>query len=77
VAMPDRRMGERACAFVVTRAGAPLTLGEIIEFLSEQKIAKQYLPERLEVVSLLPKTPSGKIQKFRLREMAKEFSGPA
>jgi cyclohexanecarboxylate-CoA ligase len=77
VAMPDRRLGERACAFVVTRAGAPLTPGEIIEFLSKQKVAKQYLPERLEVVAHLPKTPSGKIQKFRLREMAKEFSGPA
>jgi cyclohexanecarboxylate-CoA ligase len=77
VAMPDRRLGERACAFVVTRAGAPLTLGEIVEFLSEQKIAKQYLPERLEVVDQLPKTPSGKIQKFKLRETAKAFGGAA
>ncbi len=74
VAMPDSRLGERACAFVVTREGRRLTLAELTEFLLAQKIAKPYLPERLEIVSSLPKTPSGKIQKFRLREIAKEFA---
>ncbi len=73
VAMPDARLGERACAFVVTREGRPLSLAELSEFLLAQKIAKPYLPERLEILSALPKTPSGKIQKFRLREIAKEF----
>jgi cyclohexanecarboxylate-CoA ligase len=77
VAMPDERLGERACAFVVTRGGVPLTLQEIVDFLSEQKLAKQYLPERLEWVEQLPKTPSGKIQKFRLREIAKGFTALA
>ena len=42
-------------------------------FLSDQKVARQYLPERLEVVAELPLTPSGKIQKFKLREIAKAF----
>ena len=41
------------------------------EFLAAQKIAKQYMPERLEVREALPTTPSGKIQKFKLREMLK------
>jgi cyclohexanecarboxylate-CoA ligase len=71
VAMPDDRLGERACAFVTTRPGAKVTLGDVTAFLSSQHITKNYLPERLEVLSELPRTASGKIQKFRLREMAK------
>lgn len=75
VAMPDERMGERACAFVVAKpdAQAALSLGEISNFLLGRNISKTYLPERLEVVPELPKTPSGKIQKFRLREIAKSL----
>ncbi len=74
VAMPDVRLGERACAFVVTRENRPLTLAELGDFLLSLKIAKQYLPERLEILPSLPKTPSGKIQKFRLREIASRFA---
>lgn len=77
VAMPDPRLGERACAFVVTRGDASLTLADLTAFLLEQKIARQYLPERLELVSQLPKTPSGKIQKFRLREAARQLTPSA
>jgi len=73
VAMPDERLGERACAFVVPKANAEdaLSLKAIADFLKQQNVATNYLPERLEVVKELPKTPSGKIQKFRLRETAK------
>jgi len=73
--MPDERMGERACAFVVAKpdAQAALSLGEISNFLIGRNVSKTYLPERLEVVPELPKTPSGKIQKFRLREIAKSL----
>jgi cyclohexanecarboxylate-CoA ligase len=70
VAMPDARLGERACAFVVTRESTPLALAELARFLGEQGMAKPYWPERLEVVGEMPRTPSGKIQKFRLREVA-------
>jgi cyclohexanecarboxylate-CoA ligase len=70
VAMPDERLGERACAFVVTNTNSPFDLGELTHFLGEQGMAKQYWPERLELLSDLPRTPSGKIQKFKLREMA-------
>jgi len=71
VGMPDARLGERACAFVVPKQGQTLAFEDITHFLSEQKVARQYVPERLELVSEMPVTPSGKIQKFRLREIAK------
>lgn len=71
VGYPDARMGERACAFVTLREGATLTFEEMAAFLKDQKVAMQYIPERLEILPDLPRTPSGKIQKFRLREVAK------
>ena len=37
-----------------------------------QKVSRQYMPERLVVRDAMPTTPSGKIQKFRLREMLRE-----
>lgn len=70
VAMPDPRLGERACAYVSLIPGASLSFDEMIAFLAEQQIATQYLPERLEIIAEMPRTPSGKIQKFQLREAA-------
>ena len=71
VGYPDERLGERACAFVVPRKDASLSFQEMVAFLKAQKMAVQYIPERLEIVAELPRTPSGKIQKFKLREIAK------
>jgi cyclohexanecarboxylate-CoA ligase len=68
VAMPDERLQERACAFVVPKPGQTPTLPELTQFL-EGKVAKVKWPERLEVVSEFPMTPSGKIQKYRLRQV--------
>jgi acyl-CoA synthetase (AMP-forming)/AMP-acid ligase II len=68
VGLPDPRLQERACACIVPIAGAELTFDDIKAFLAEKGVAKQYWPERLEVRPELPRTPSGKIQKFRLRE---------
>jgi cyclohexanecarboxylate-CoA ligase len=68
--MPDARLGERGCAFVIPKADASLDLAELARFLAEQGMAKPYWPERLELVADMPRTPSGKIQKFKLREMA-------
>ena len=70
VAMPDARLGERACAFVTLKANAALDLPALTRFLAEQGMAKTYWPERLELVADMPRTPSGKIQKFKLREIA-------
>jgi len=71
VGMPDARLGERACAFVTLRGDTTLTFNEMVEFLEKQNVAKQYFPERLEVLNEMPRTASGKIQKFRLREMVR------
>ncbi len=74
VAMPDARLGERACAFVTLRPGKELTFEELTRFLEERHMARHYFPERLEVLEQLPRTPSGKIQKFKLREAAHAFA---
>ena len=72
VSYPDERLGERACAVVVTKAGAPFGFDDMSDFLKQQKFAMQYLPERLLVLDAMPATPSGKIQKFKLRDLLKE-----
>ena len=75
VAAPDRRLGEKACAFVVAR-GEPPTLAELTEFLRrERRIAPQKLPEMLQVVDALPTTMTGKVQKFLLRKAARALAG--
>jgi cyclohexanecarboxylate-CoA ligase len=76
VAMPDPRLQERACAFVIPRPGVTLTLGELVSYLLDQQLAKQYLPERLELVTEFPMTPSGKIQKYVLRQRIAEQIAP-
>lgn len=72
VAYPDERLGERACAVVVPKPGQTIDLPGLVQFLKDQKIAVQYIPERLIVRDVMPATPSGKIQKFKLREMLRE-----
>jgi cyclohexanecarboxylate-CoA ligase len=69
VAYPDERLGERACAVVVPKAGQSIDLAEVQRFMKEHKVAIQYVPERLIVQEAMPATPSGKIQKFKLREL--------
>ena len=73
VGIPDARLGERACAFVRLREGANLSLSEVTTYLEAQRMARQYMPERLEILAELPRTPSGKIQKFKLRDIARAF----
>ncbi len=70
VGYPDRRLGERACAFVVLKPGASFDLAALQAHMAQSQVAKQYWPERVRVVDELPRTPTGKIQKFRLREIA-------
>ena len=68
VAMPDEKFGEKACAFVITKAGKTLGFEELVAFLKAQRIASFKLPERLEVVDEFPLSPVGKILKRQLRE---------
>ena len=72
VAYPDQRLGERACAVVVPRAGQTIDFATMVDFLKSQKLAIQYIPEKLIICNAMPATPSGKIQKFRLREMLRQ-----
>lgn len=74
VGMPDPRLGERGCAFVTLNQGAGLSFAEMVSYLTDAKLARNYMPERLEVVAEMPRTASGKIQKFKLRDIAKEFT---
>ncbi len=73
VAYPDERLGERACAIVVLKPDQAFGFDEMVSYLKAQKVAQQYLPERLEILDQMPATPSGKIQKFKLREMLREM----
>jgi cyclohexanecarboxylate-CoA ligase/acyl-CoA synthetase len=74
VAMPDRLMGEKACAFVVPVGADAPTLNELADYLkNSRRIAVHKVPERLEIVKELPMTPTGKVQKFALREQARSL----
>jgi cyclohexanecarboxylate-CoA ligase len=74
VGYPDTRLGERACAFVLLRPGHSFDLAAMQAYMAANKVAKPYWPERVEVVADLPRTPSGKVQKYELRERARAFS---
>lgn len=67
VAKPHERLGEIGCAFVQP-VGEPPTLAELTEFLDAQNVTRQFWPEELVITDEFPMTPSGKIQKYRLRE---------
>ena len=71
VAMPDPVLAERVCAFVICAPGDPLTFDEMVGFLKAQRMSAWKLPERLEVRDAFPMTPSGKIQKSQLSDIAR------
>ncbi|MDP1419435.1 AMP-binding protein [Peribacillus simplex] len=73
IAVPDSRLQEKACACISMKTGkSPITMDSMQEFLLEKGLAKQYWPEFIEIMDDFPRTASGKIQKFRLREMINE-----
>ncbi len=74
VSMPSRRTGEAICAFVVPRAGCTLDLAEVAALVAAAGLARQKTPERVELVSDLPKTLSGKVRKDQLRDLARSFA---
>lgn len=69
VAMPDPVLGEKACAYVKVAQNHEFTFEDMIEYLMQQKMAKQKLPERLEIIDEFPATTTGKILKYELRRM--------
>jgi fatty-acyl-CoA synthase len=72
VARPDERWGETPCAFVTLKDGAEVTEAEIIAFCREH--LAHFKTPRTVVFTGLPKTSTGKIQKFVLRDMAKQLN---
>lgn len=72
VGMPDERLGERICAFVVPRAGARVDLADLAAVASRHGLAKQKWPEHLETVTEIPVTPSGKVLRHVLRRWLAE-----
>jgi len=69
IGMPDERLGERICAFVVVAKGfESLSLTDVTDYLKEHRISKRFWPERLEIIKRIPHTGSGKVKKYLLRE---------
>jgi acyl-CoA synthetase (AMP-forming)/AMP-acid ligase II len=67
VGMPDERLGEVGCAFVVPAVGATVDPDEVIAW-ARDRMANFKVPRRVEVVDALPTNPSGKVLKYALRE---------
>ena len=71
VARPDEKWGETPCAFIEVRGGQAVSADEMIEH-ARQHLARYKVPRHV-VFTELPKTSTGKIQKFVLRQMAKDM----
>jgi fatty-acyl-CoA synthase len=72
IGVPDEKWGERPKAFVVRRPGAEVTEDELLEYLRAH-LARYKAPKAIEFLDRLPRTSTGKVQKFELRE--KEWAG--
>lgn len=74
VGYPDVRLGEKGCAFLTLNDGGTFDMKELCAWMQEKGVAKQYWPEAVEVIETMPRTASGKIQKFVLKDLAKKHS---
>lgn len=73
IGMPDARLGERICTFVVPAdPAAPPTQDELIAYLKERHVAKRLWPERIELIDEIPVTATGKVKRFILAQILKE-----
>ena len=72
VAKPDEKWGETPCAFVELKPGAKATVDELMQWC-RQNLASYKCPRTI-VFDTLPKTSTGKIQKFKLRDMARDLA---
>jgi non-ribosomal peptide synthetase component E (peptide arylation enzyme) len=74
--MPDERLGERVCAYLVMKPGQTLTLDAVAAHFARLGLARQKAPERLLALDSLPRTASGKVNKPALREALKQPMPP-
>jgi len=68
IGMPDYRLGEKVCAYIIPIEGETINLEEVTLFMESQKVMKYKIPERIEVVEEFPMLPSGKVEKESLRQ---------
>ncbi|SNX52695.1 AMP-binding protein [Thermoanaerobacterium sp. RBIITD] len=69
IGVPDEKYGEEIMAYVIPKEGYHLAEDDIIEY-AKQKLARFKIPKYVKIISEFPTTTSGKVQKYRLREMA-------
>lgn len=72
IGMPDERLGERICAYVVPEQGVCVGLDQVLSYMKEKHVPKRYWPERLEQIKEIPRTGSGKVKKYLLLEDLKK-----
>jgi acyl-CoA synthetase len=65
--MPDEVFGERVCLYAELRPDATLALDDVVEFLTERGVSREWFPERLVVLDALPRASGGKVAKGALR----------
>lgn len=77
VGMPDAKLGEKCCAFIELKANETITLEEVQAFMNQEGVAKYKWPERIETITQLPRTPTGKVLKYVLRDsIAQKMKNP-
>jgi acyl-CoA synthetase (AMP-forming)/AMP-acid ligase II len=72
VAMPDEKMGEKVCAFLIARDPPADPLAAVRAHFAAEGVARPKTPERIEIVPDFPRTPTGKIKKYELRQGLKD-----
>lgn len=72
VGLPDSRLGERACACLISRDGEPITLEEVTAFLEQRQVARYTWPESVAMFKTFPRSASLKVQKRVLIEQLVE-----
>ena len=68
IGMPDLRMGERICTFMVPQGTDRPTIASVTAYLADAGIPKRIWPEHLEFINEIPYTPTGKVQRYKLME---------
>lgn len=63
IGMPDPRLGERICAFVVCEPGKSVDKDQLVHYLKHKQVQKRLWPERVEQIDQIPRTESGKVRK--------------
>jgi acyl-CoA synthetase len=71
IGVPDNRLGEKSLAIIETKKGQSFSFEEMVQFLEQKNVAKYKFPEMLHILQELPRTNSGKIMKYQLRELFK------